>query len=335
MGTTLAAANAAFQLSSSVLQQLGKTPAEGSEKSHSLCDYWPVVAAGLSCLISTINAIALSLIGNIVVAALLAISALGTGILTLYLWSFSSLKSLEGYVEAFAERVTTLAQTALQLSDVNKELTSTRIAIENELNHNTEKSNEEKQEVATLVHRLDDVSHALQQSQHQVAQMGHIFNGSNTLITEITSKISDFVSLNKKVSTSSQVLATELTSIKSIADQVGSAVSALHENNDMIEEKQRQAEETARGICTQFMQVAELLVECKKQREGVEKVLQNLQKTDNSIAIHTKELNSAAENLSKGASDAQTFVDSLKPYAGLAKAIKARMANPPEPSQGK
>ena len=325
MTAALTAAHAAYQLSTSALQQLGGTPAEHPENPHSIWERWPVVTAGVSCLITTVHAIALAVIGNIPLAVLLSISAVGTGIITAYLWSFSSLQDLDTYVEAFAERVTALSQTALKLSGANKDLTTTRVALEAEAKERTAQFEEKKQEVTALLEKLDHVTDDLQRAEQQAAKMGLILDGSHSVITEMTSKIGDFVTLNKEVSTSSQLLTDQLSSFQSIGDRLGSTVLGLDEENKALLAKKQQAEEMAKGLYSQFMQIAELLVELKKQREALEADLKSLQSVDTSIAHHTSDLHHVAEELDKGATDAQAFVDSLKQYNGIADILKEEM----------
>ena len=122
MSGILSAANAAFQLSSTALQQVGVSSVEGPSSSTSFIDRWPVAAAGFSCLISTINAIAMVILGNTPMAVLAAISAIGCAFLTRYLVKLVTLVHLETYVQAFAQRVNDLSQIVLRLSDENKSL---------------------------------------------------------------------------------------------------------------------------------------------------------------------------------------------------------------------
>jgi hypothetical protein len=206
MSTALTAFHSAFLLSTSALQRLGVDSQGEPETSHSLWSHWPVVTAGTTCLITTINAVALGVIGNISLGVLLGIASIGAGILTFYLWSFSSLKDLNEYVEVFAKKVTLLDK----------------------------------------------------------------------------------------------------------------------QNQELLERK-KQADEMAQGLYTQFIQIAELLVSLKKQKEEVEAVLCSLQSVDSSLATHTAQLHHVAEDLQKGAFDAQNFVDTLKPFEGLGEYIKQQM----------
>jgi chromosome segregation ATPase len=325
MALALSAVQAAFQLSGSALQNLGEPFKEQPEKSHSIWDYWPVATSGMTCLITTVNAVALGVIGNIPLGVLLGIAAVGAGILTIYLWSFSTLKDLEGYVEVFAERVTTLAQTALQLSASNKDLVKTRMALEAEVHERAAQFEKEKNEVSRVLQQLGHVSDDLQQSQSHVVQMGEILDSSHSVITEMTAKIGDFVHLNTKVSTSSQLLSSELSSIHAIGERLESAVQGLDKQNTELLSKKKQADEMTKGLYTQFVQIAELFVGLKKQREALEENLHSLQKVDTSLATHTTELHHVAEDLEKRASSTQALVDWIQQYEGIGDYIKEQM----------
>ncbi len=326
MTAALTAAHAAFQLSTTVLEQVGETPAKHTEKATSPWDRWPVAIAGLTCAISIINSIALGALGNIPMGVLIGISALGSGSLMIYLWSFSTLKSLEGYVEAFSERVTALAKTSLRLSSANKELDTTRLSLEADLKKRQVLFDEQKKEVGRIMAQLDHATDDLQKTEKQVVEMGKILDGSHSVISEMTSKIGAFVTLNRDVSTSSKLLTEGLSSIHAIGSQLESTVDELDDQNELLLDKKKQAEAIAKGLYDQFTQIAQLLVDLRKQRESLESNLKALQQVDTSLAAHSTELHHVAEDISKGAHEAQSFVDSLKQYDGLAATIRDAMA---------
>ena len=331
MTTALGVAQTAFQLSGAALQQLGQPVADQSEKTHSLWEHWPVVTGASTCLITAINAVALGIIGNIALGVLLTIAAIGAGVLTIYLWSISSLKDLSAYAEVFSERVTLLAHIALDLTAVNKGLTSTRVGLEADLANRSLLFEKQKTEVASTLGKLEQVTADLKRSEAIAAQIGTIIDSSHGVITQMTTKIGDFVSLNKDVAASSQTLACELSSIQSIGEQLGAAVHGLDTENKELMARKKQADEMAQRVYSQFMQIGELVVGLKKQREALEADLAALQKVDVGLAAHTAELDTVAHDLDKGATDAQAFVDSLKPFDGLAGYLKEKMTEKKAP----
>jgi chromosome segregation ATPase len=325
----IAAASAAFQLSSTVLQQVGGSPTEEPQQSNSIFDHWPVATAGLSCLITAVHTVAMGILGNVVLSVLMGIAALGCAALTVYLWNFSTLKHLETYVDAFAKRVTDLAQTILRLHGANKELDQTKTALEAAVKEREEQFEAQKAAAAHALARLDHVSTELKQTQGQVAEMGKILDGSHSVVSEMTSKIGSFVALNHDISASSEMLAGELPAIKAIGDRLQLSIQTLEQQSDALVEKKKRADATVKMIYNQFMEVAQLLVSLKQQRESLESTLFSLQGANVALANQTTALHSAATDLDQGATRAQQTVDKLKPLVDLAQALKKASERPP------
>ena len=322
MSNVIAAASTAFQLSSTVLQQVGGSPTAEPQQSNSIFDHWPVATAGLSCLITTVHAVAMGILGNMPLAVLMGVAALGCAVLTVYLWNLSTLKHLETYVDAFAKQVTTLAQTILHLSGANKDLDQTKIALESSVKERETQFEEQKAAATRALEELDHVSDELQQAKEEVAQMGRILDGSHTVISEMTSKIGGFVALNRDVSASSEVLAGELSTIKAIGDSLQGSLQSLGEQSKALTEKQKQADTAAKMIYDQFMQVAQLLVELKQQRESLEHNLGFLQAANAKLASETAALRTAAAEMKQGSASAHQTITDLQPLVELSKALQ-------------
>lgn len=322
MSTVIAAASTAFQLSSTVLQQVGGSPTQEPQESHSIFDHWPVATAGLSCLITTVHAVAMGILGNMPLAVLMGIAALGCAALTVYLSNFATLKHLETYVDAFAKQVTALAHTVLKLSEANKDLDQTKTALEASVQEREKRFEEQKVAATRALQKLDHVSDELLRAQGELTQMGRILDGSHAVISEMTSKIGSFVALNKDVATSSEVLAGELSTIKAIGDHLQSSLHSLGEQSEALTEKKQQADAAAKMIYDQFMQVAQLLVEVKQQREGLEHNLSSLQEANSRLASETAALRTAAAEMQQGAASAHQTIEELQPLLELGKALK-------------
>ena len=335
MSVALTAAQAAFKLSNSALQSVGESAMDQPKKTSSIWDRWPVVTSGSICLITTVQAVALGVIGNIGIGVILGISAVAAGILTIYLWSFSTLKDLEGYVEVFSERVTALAQTALSLTKSNEALVRTRIGMEEELKQRTAQFEEEKKAAAQALLQLKEASDSLRQTQQQVAQMGKILDSSHEVITEMTTKVGDFIQLNREISSTSQVLGGQLDSFKAIGERLESSTRALDEENQELLATKMKADDMARGLYAQFVQIAELFVGLKREREALDAGLSRLQKVDTSLATHTTDLHHVAEDLDKGAAEAQNIVDWMKQFDGIGDYIKDQMGGSHLPAETK
>ena len=329
MSTVIAAASTAFQLSSSVLQQVGGSSTQEPQQTNSIFDHWPVATAGLSCLITTVHAVAMSVLGNMPLAVLMGVAALGCAVLTVYLWNFSTLKHLETYVDAFAKQVTVLAQTILHLSGANKDLDQTKTALEASVKERESRFEEQKAAATRALEDLDHVSEELQRAKGEVAQMGQILDGSHAIISEMTSKIGSFVVLNKDVATSSEVLTGELSSIKVIGERLQSSLHSLGEQSDALTEKKKQADAAAKMIYDQFIQVAQLLVEVKQQREALEHNLSSLQTANAQLASETAALRAAAADMQQGAASAHKTIGELQPLVELSKALKKAAQQPP------
>ena len=326
MSAVLSAANAALQLSTTALHHLGEPALQGLKKASGMCDRWPMMTAGVVCLITTVNAVALGIIGNIALGVVLGIAALGAGALTLYLWSFSTLKDLEGYVEAFAERVTVLAKTALHLSASNEKLEETRLNLERDLLKRTKLIEAQKKEIREAIQNLDHVYDDLQQSQLQVVEMGKILDASHDVITELSHRIGQFVQLNQQAATTSQALEGELKVIQSIGERFDSSLRELGKQNQLLLSKKQQADEMTRGLYAQFLQIAELFVGLKRQAEELAASLHSLQRVDIGLATSTANLHQVAEHLERGADEAQTFLEWMKQFEGLGEYAKEQMS---------
>ncbi len=326
MSAILTAADAALQLSSGALQRLGEAAPSQPNRSSSLFSRWPAMTAGMICLINTVHAVALGIIGNVALGAVLGVAAIGAGILTIYLWSFSTLQDLEGYVQTFAERVTALAQAALHLSESNEGLKQTRLTLEKQLAERTALAERQQREMEQRLQELDHIADELRQSQSQVVEMGKILEASHQVITEISGRIDHFVQLNHETSTTSQVLASELSAIRAIGDHFDTSVHDLGKQSQTLLVKKQQAEQMAHGLYTQFVQIAELFVGLKQQSETLQASLRALQSVDIGLATSTASLGQTADKLDRITDEAQTFLDWMKQFDGIAEYAEQQMA---------
>lgn len=325
MTTTLATAQAALQLSSTVLSQVGESPSSEKQHSTSIVDHWPVVTSGISFLITTINAIVLGILGNITVTVFLGIAAVGCGVLTIYLWSIPSLKHLETYVADLALRVNDLARVSKKLLSANSELSHTRNSLEQAIAERAELMKRQEVETQTLLSRLNKANKDFQRSEANVAQMGAILDGSRTVVTEMSSKIGSFVALNKNISASSQLLTGELSSLKAIGNHLDSAVEQLDKENKALLERKQQADTTAHLVYDRFMQIAELLVGLKQEREKLQADLSSLKTANTSLMRDVEALHAAAKDLGDSAASAHTVAEQLQPFVELSKALQEKL----------
>jgi DNA repair ATPase RecN len=323
MSTILSAAQTAYEVSNSALQALNEPADEQPKKAGSLWQYWPFAAAGMTCLITAVSAVALSVLGNAALGVLLAIAAVASGVLTIYLWSFSNLKNLDGYIQVLSKNISTLSQTALRLSGVNKDLARTRAGLEADVKERASLLEQAKVEFSRDIQKL---TAELQESQMHVAEMKKIFDSSHGVISEMTSKINDFVHLNQDLACTSETLSKQLITVQTLGQRLDTTVKALDTEDKELAALKDRATAMAKQLYSQFMQIGELLVGLRKERERLDADLHSYQVVDASLGNHTQQLSKVAENLSHTASETQGVLDQLKPFDGFAQFVKDKLA---------
>ena len=143
MNGILAIANTAFCLSSEVIHEVEES-LTGARSFKLLLDRGPVVIAALSCLITTISAVALAIIGAMPMAAIMGVAALGCAFLTFYVSEMVSKKNLEETVDQAGRVTDDLSQQNRILQKQLDELSQTRKELETKIS-SLQAANEQSQ----------------------------------------------------------------------------------------------------------------------------------------------------------------------------------------------
>ena len=318
-------AQAAITASTAALEQLGIHSDPEEETSSSLIHNWPIIAAVSATLVNTITAIAASILGNLPLAITHGVCAVALGILSFHTYMTIDLQTLETYVKIFAKRIQSLAQVALNLSHTTHTLEETQTDLSKELQRRETVFAEVKKDAEVAAKRLEQVTDDLKKNQSHISAMKQILSGSHQMMSEMGSKMAQFVQLNQSVAVSSKDLESQIASIQELEHRFSQSISSLEEEESELASYKKEAEQVAKGLYTQFSQLAAVLLSLRKESETMQSQLKTLKEIDSSLASHTESLKSASLQMGSQAQIAEAFLSKVKEYNQILKTLKEKM----------
>ncbi len=283
----------------------------GETNQNSQWPHWSIIVLGGNALIGAISSVALGIFNQIPQCVAFAVSALASIVGCITIWTFTPLKSLEGFVSQMAERIKLLTDTVLRLNKTQKELKETIVDYTSKIHEQKVLFESEQKKFAERIKELDSASKQLQVAEKNALEIGSMVEAYKTRSADWKKKLDLFLESGKNYETSTAQLENNLKMLNSKESDLNQSLLNMGDTSKELNAVAIELHDASELFRGSSLQSAALLVQFRKEREEANKQIDELRKTILSLSKNTQEIKGARHDLEETQGHVKEQLDHL------------------------
>ncbi len=298
---------------------LPSSPEEAKTARWSVWTYLPAIGAGALSVAQVIGCVAHAVLGNTPQAIFHGISAVVAAYAGICVASYVPLMSLEGYAKVLADKVRQMGKLITDLRQTNTELSTTVQTLDKDLSLQKKELIKKEKLIEETIDKLQKSIHELEAAEKKAENLQKLLDGFQKTTNDVSTKINQFVDLNKRLSCNSEELSKQLEEMRNVQQSMQLSLGDIDETQGALQHKKEEAEKLATDFHHTYYRILELLIQVKKEKEAIiaeiNELKNNAGRLEQSVdKLHSvdQQLGERTTNVKKMVQDTNVLIERLK-----------------------
>jgi len=278
--------------------------------SPSPLQYWPIVVAGGSLLISTVCAIAMGILGNSAMAAVQAVAAITSAITLVYLIYVGPYKKVEAIAALMKERIEQLSKVGLTLFQTQTKMVEHNKNLQKRVDEKAKQVEDTNRKFRETLSNLKTVSGKLLQATQLINTLTDDLESAKKLNDSFSQNLSSLKGSIANLQKAEGRIKDYTKEIKGILDQTTTCQDTLAKQQEQYTIHQQQMQKLLKSVQEIIKETSDLREAKKEQLAQLVQLTEDVNSVLDQVSTRREKVEEDAES---AYSDAEEIIQSLSP----------------------